>query len=55
MSAQGSGAFEQTLRTEGVLFYRIEGVSMQPMLRQKRDAVVVRPPQGRLKKYDVAL
>ncbi len=55
MSAQSSGAFEQTLRTEGVLFYRIEGVSMQPMLRQKRDAVVVRPPQGRLKKYDVAL
>ena len=55
MSAQGSGAFEQTLQTQGVLFYRIEGVSMQPMLRQKRDAVVVRPPQGRVQKYDVAL
>lgn len=56
MSAQGSGgAFEQTLRTQGVLFYRIEGVSMQPMLRQKRDAVVIRPPQGRLNKLDIAL
>ena len=55
MSARESGAFEQTLQTEGVLFYRIEGVSMQPMLRQKRDAVVIRLPQGRLKKLDVAL
>lgn len=55
MSARGSGAFEQTLQTEGVLFYRIEGVSMQPMLRQKRDAVVLCPPQGRLRKLDVAL
>jgi signal peptidase I len=55
MSAQGSGAFERTLETEGVLFHRIEGVSMQPLLRQKRDAVVVRPKQGRLQKYDVAL
>ncbi len=55
MSARGSGAFEHTLATEGVLFYRIEGVSMQPMLRQKRDAVVIRPQQGRLSKLDVAL
>ena len=55
MSARGSGAFEQTLQTEGVLFYRIEGVSMQPMLRQKRDTVVVRQPQGRLSKLDIAL
>ena len=55
MSAQSSGAFERTLQTQGVLFYRIEGVSMQPMLRQKRDLVVVRPREDRLKKYDVAL
>lgn len=55
MSAREGGAFEQTLQTEGVLFYRIEGVSMQPMLRQKRDAVVIRLPQGRLGKLDVAL
>ena len=55
MSARGAGAFEQTLQTEGVLFYRIEGVSMQPMLRQKRDTVVIRPPQGRLHRLDVAL
>lgn len=55
MSAPGSGSFEQTLQTQGVLFYRIEGVSMQPMLRQKRDAVVIRPTEGRLQKFDVAL
>lgn len=54
MSAREPGAFERTLETEGVLFYRIEGVSMLPLLRQKRDTVVIRPPQGRLKKYDVA-
>lgn len=55
MSAQGSGAFEHTLQTEGVLFYRIIGVSMQPMLRQGRDVVVIKPAGGRLRKYDVAL
>ena len=28
---------------------------MYPMLRDRRDTIVVRPPQGRLKKYDVPL
>ena len=31
------------------------GVSMLLMLHQNRDIVVIVPPEGRLKKYDVAL
>ena len=31
------------------------GVSMFPMLRNRRDTVVIRPVSGRLKKYDVPL
>ena len=55
MSAREPGSFERILDTEGVLVYRIEGVSMQPMLRMGRDLVVIRKPDGRLQKYDVAL
>ena len=56
MSAQESGSFERILDTQGVLVYRIEGVSMQPMLRQKRDIVAIRRKGAdRLHKYDVAL
>lgn len=38
-----------------MLVYRTRGVSMEPMLRQNRDLVVIRVPVSRLKKYDVAL
>jgi len=38
-----------------MLVYRTRGVSMEPMLRQNRDLVVIRVPASRLKKYDVAL
>ena len=49
------GRFEEVLEKEGRLVYRIKGVSMLPMLRQNSDIVVIARPQGRLKKYDVAL
>ncbi|MBQ7540774.1 MAG: S24/S26 family peptidase [Clostridia bacterium] len=55
MSGREPGSFERVLDAEGVLVYRIEGISMLPLLRQKRDIVVITKPQGRLKKYDVAL
>ena len=55
MSGREPGSFERVLDSEGVLVYRIEGISMLPLLRQKRDIVVIVKPQGRLKKYDVAL
>ena len=47
--------FEKLLEEDGKLVYRTRGVSMEPMLRQNRDLVVIEVPASRLKKYDVAL
>ena len=47
--------FEEILKKDGRLVYKTRGVSMLPMLHQNRDIVVIVPPEGRLKKYDVAL
>ena len=46
---------EQLLARDGKLIYKISGISMEPMLRQNRDLVMIRVPEERLKKYDVAL
>ena len=48
-------SFEEILARDGVLAYKTKGSSMEPMLRQNRDLVVVRTPVSRLRKYDVAL
>ena len=50
-----SMTFEDILARDGKLVYKTRGVSMEPMLRQNRDLVVIRVPSSRLKKYDVAL
>lgn len=50
-----SATFEELLARDGCLVYKTRGVSMEPMLRQNRDLVVIRVPASRLKKYDVAL
>lgn len=47
--------FEEILEHHGKLVYKTKGISMLPMLRQNRDLVIIEKPQGRLKKYDVAL
>jgi len=47
--------FERILKKDGRLVYKTRGVSMLPMLHQNRDIVVIVPPEGWLKKYDVAL
>ena len=47
--------FEEILEKDGKLIYKTKGVSMNPMLYQNRDLVVIRPPEGRLKEHDVAL
>ena len=47
--------FEDILSRDGLLVYKTRGVSMEPMLRQNRDLVVIQVPCSRLKKYDVAL
>ena len=48
-------SFEDILAHDGRLVYKTRGVSMEPMLRQNRDLVVIQAPALRLKKYDVAL
>lgn len=47
--------FEDLLEQDGRLVYKTKGSSMRPLLRQNRDLVVIYRPEGRLKKYDVAL
>ena len=47
--------FESLLARDGRLVYKTRGTSMQPMLYENRDLVVISAPQGRLQPYDVAL
>ena len=47
--------FEEILEKDGKLVYKTKGVSMNPMLYQNRDLVVIVPKEGRLKPLDVAL
>ena len=46
---------EDVLREEGVFVSTTVGVSMFPMLRNRKDTIIVMPYEGRLKKYDVPL
>lgn len=46
---------ETVLKEEGVLVSTMSGTSMEPMLRNRTDTVVIKPFEGRLRKYDVAL
>ena len=48
-------SFEEILSRDGRLIYKTRGVSMLPMLHENRDLVVIEPPEGRLRKYDIAL
>ena len=45
----------EILERDGVYVGTTSGVSMKPMLRDRRDTVVIVPATERLKKYDVAL
>lgn len=46
---------EDVLREEGMFVSTTVGVSMFPMLRNRKDTIIVTPHEGRLKKYDVPL
>lgn len=46
---------EDVLRQEGLYVSTTHGVSMYPLLRDGRDTVIIRPVDGRLRKYDVPL
>lgn len=43
------------LKKRGIYVGTVNGTSMRPMLRNKKDTVIIRPLTGKLKKYDVAL
>ena len=47
--------FEELLRRDGKLVYQVKGSSMTPMLRERKDIVVISAVSGRLRKNDVAL
>lgn len=48
--------FEEMLNKDGVLIYTNVGISMMPLLRQKKDIIEIkRKEPGRCKKYDVVL
>ena len=55
MDAEKTYSFEELLIENGSFVWRTSGRSMRPLIRQGKDLVVIRKPQGRLKKYDVAL
>ena len=46
---------EESLCINGYYASTTAGTSMYPLLRHRRDNIVVRPCNGRLKKYDVPL
>ncbi len=46
---------ESILKENGIFVSTTSGASMYPMLRDRRDTIVVAPISKRLKKYDVAL
>ncbi len=46
---------EALLKNDGVYVSTTSGVSMSPLLRDRRDTIAVTPSAERLKKYDVAL
>ena len=46
---------EEVLASQGVYISTTSGVSMYPMLRDRRDTIIIRPVSGRLKKYEVPL
>lgn len=48
-------SIEQMLREKGVYVGTTVGTSMEPLLRTRRDVVVIEKPAGRLKKNDVPL
>lgn len=46
---------EDVLKTEGIFVSTTSGKSMYPMLRNRRDTIIVQPVKEPLKKYDVVL
>lgn len=54
-ACDASCGIDTVLARDGVWVSTTAGVSMWPMLRDRRDTIVVRPFEGRLRPFDVAL
>ena len=54
-AGDASCGIDTVLARDGVWVSTTAGVSMWPMLRNRRDTIVVRPFEGRLRPLDVAL
>jgi hypothetical protein len=50
-----SSTFEKELAFHGRFMYKNVGTSMMPLIREGKDVMIIERPNGRLKKYDVAL
>ena len=48
-------SIEEALESHGRILYTNVGTSMMPLLRERRDVMVIDRPTARLKKYDVPL
>ena len=48
-------SIEQKLREDGVYIAKTRGVSMRPLFKTHRDAVMIVPPERELRKYDIVL
>lgn len=56
MNEEKKFTYEQLLEKHGKIVYRNIGTSMLPLIRQKRDLmIIVKRPEERLKKYDAVL
>lgn len=49
------GNIEEMLATEGVYVSTTVGVSMRPLLRSRRDTVIIEPVREKLKRFDLPL
>lgn len=50
-----SVTFEEIIKKDGKLVYKTRGTSMQPMLRQGRDLVIIEPLKRRPQVFDIVL
>lgn len=55
MEVPGPARIEDVIAAEGVFVSTSVGTSMLPLIRDRRDTIIVTPPSGRLRRYDVAL
>lgn len=55
MKGEEKQSIEEVLENEGVYISTTVGMSMYPMLRNRRDTIIIRPCNRKLKKYEIAL